>query len=153
MSLTGRTDCQSLFLVAVIGVLILGGVGLSLIWLAGPPATTTTPPPIPVTNDHSEQATIAAHLYHDRYDGYNKTYTIRVGFVEYTGEGRNGWLLTDRQYPRGTNFSIYVNGSLVASDWINLSATLATWQGSLWPHHIGETTKPCHVNLTLFEEG
>lgn len=91
---------------------------------------------------------IAIHPYFDHWMDYNGTVSIDVGGRIETGNCIDSWFLTSWVYERGTNYVVYINGTIVAEDWIGLVGDFGTWKAASWWGYVGSLVEVCHINLT-----
>jgi len=131
------------FCVAVcIVILILGSLPL---WATIPePEGTTT-----VEEPQGVAVFIAVHPYFGRWIDYNGTVSVVVDSRNESGNCIDSWFLTSYRYERGTSYTVYINDTIVAEDWIGLVGNFGTWKGASWWGYVGELVEVCHINLTL----
>ena len=134
----------STFWVAVcLAILLLGAMFIM------PPITE---PEITIEDEQGVTVFIAVHPYFDRWEDYNKTVSILVDGRNGTGDCINSWFLTSYRYERGTSYTVYINGTIVATNWIGLVGDFGTWKAASWWGYVGELVEVCHINLTLYSE-
>ena len=132
--------------IAVVCILLLA-FGLSPLWVPTiePEGTTTT------EEVQGDTMFIAVHPYFGQWIDYNGTISVIIDSRNESGDCIDSWFLTSYRYERGTNYNVYINGTLIKTDWIGLVGDFGTWQGESWWGYVGESVEVCHINLTLFE--
>lgn len=138
-------DDNGSFCVAVcIVILVLGSLPL---WLP-----TTEPEGTTVIEETQDVSVfIAAHPYFGHWIDYNGTVSIIIDSRNESGNCIDSWFLTSYRYERGTSYTVYINDTIIAEDWIGLVGNFGTWKGTSWWGYVGEPIEVCHINLTLFE--
>ena len=143
--MTDNNDKDTFCVAVCITILLLGSMFL---WppITAPESTTT------IEEEQGDTMFIAIHPYFDHWADYNGTLSIVVDGRNETGNCIDSWFLTDCRYERGTSYTVYINGTIVAEDWIALVGTVGTWRGASWWGYIGKPVEVCHINLTLYSE-
>lgn len=133
------------FCVAVLIIILV--IGSLPFWLPAPePEATTT-----IEEENGVTAFIAVHPYFGKWLDYNNTVSVLVDGRNESGICLDSWFLTSYRYERGTNYTVYINGTLIKTDWIGLVGDFGTWKGASWPYHVGKLVEVCHINMTLLE--
>jgi len=132
--------------IAVVCILLLA-FGSYPLWIPSvePEGTTT------IEEVQDVAVFIAVHPYFGHWIDYNGTISIIVNGRTESGECMDSWFLTSYRYERETDYTVIINGTIVATDYIPPVGNFATWHGETWWGYRGELVAVRHINLTLFE--
>jgi len=143
--MTSNNDDTGLFIAVCIVFLII--VSSPLWFPMSIPEETTV-----IEDEQGVSVFIAVHPYFGHWVDYNGTVSIVVDGRNESGNCIDSWFLTSYRYECGTNYTVSVNGTIVATDWIALVGDFGTWKGASWWGYIGKPVEVCHINLTLYSE-